>query len=148
MRNGQGERVKNEKKKELWRSVKFLLFSVSAGVIQIGSFSLLNELLHLDYWVSYLIALVLSVVWNFTLNRRYTFQSANNVPIAMLKVALFYVVFTPASTWLEHFLAGQQGWNEYLVTGINMVLNFVLEFLYDRFFVFRDSLDTNDRAKK
>lgn len=140
--------MKNEKKKELWRSVKFLLFSVSAGVIQIGSFSLLNELLHLDYWVSYLIALVLSVVWNFTLNRRYTFQSANNVPIAMLKVALFYAVFTPASTWLEHFLAGQQGWNEYLVTGINMVLNFVLEFLYDRFFVFRDSLDTNDRAKK
>ena len=148
MRNGQGERVKNEKKKELWRSVKFLLFSVPAGVIQIGSFSLLNELLHLDYWVSYLIALVLSVVWNFTLNRRYTFQSANNVPIAMLKVAMFYAVFTPASTWLEHFLAGQQGWNEYLVTGINMVLNFVLEFLYDRFFVFRDSLDTNDRAKK
>lgn len=148
MRNGQGERVKNEKKKELWRSVKFLLFSVSAGVIQIGSFSLLNELLHLDYWVSYLIALVLSVVWNFTLNRRYTFQSANNVPIAMLKVAMFYAVFTPASTWLEHFLAGQQGWNEYLVTGINMVLNFVLEFLYDRFFVFRDSLDTNELAKK
>ena len=140
--------MKNEKKKELWRSVKFLLFSVSAGVIQIGSFSLLNELLHLDYWVSYLIALVLSVVWNFTLNRRYTFQSANDVPIAMLKVAMFYAVFTPASTWLEHFLAGQQGWNEYLVTGINMVLNFVLEFLYDRFFVFRDSLDTNDRAKK
>ena len=140
--------MKNEKKKELWRSVKFLLFSVSAGVIQIGSFSLLNELLHLDYWVSYLIALVLSVVWNFTLNRRYTIQSANNVPIAMLKVAMFYAVFTPASTWLEHFLAGQQGWNEYLVTGINMVLNFVLEFLYDRFFVFRDSLDTNDRAKK
>ena len=104
--------MKNEKKKELWRSVKFLLFSVSAGVIQIGSFSLLNELLHLDYWVSYLIALVLSVVWNFTLNRRYTFQSANNVPIAMLKVAMFYAVFTPASTWLEHFLAGQQGWNE------------------------------------
>lgn len=137
-----------EKKRELIRSVKFTLFSISAGLIQIGSFTLLNELLHLDYWVSYLIALVLSVVWNFTLNRRYTFQSANNVPIAMLKVALFYAVFTPASTWLEHFLAGQQNWNEYLVTGINMVLNFVLEFLYDRFFVFRDSLDTNELAKK
>lgn len=141
--NGMGE-----KKRELIRSVKFTLFSISAGLIQIGSFTLLNELLHLDYWVSYLIALVLSVVWNFTLNRRYTFQSANNVPIAMLKIALFYAVFTPASTWLEHFLAGQQNWNEYLVTGINMVLNFVLEFLYDRFFVFRDSLDTNELAKK
>lgn len=136
------------RKKELIRSIKFTLFSISAGLIQIGCFTLLNELMHLDYWVSYLIALVLSVIWNFTLNRRYTFQSANNVPIAMLKVALFYAVFTPASTWLEHFLAGQQGWNEYLVTAINMVMNFVLEFLYDRFFVFRKSLDTNELAKK
>lgn len=134
--------------KDLIRSVKFTLFSVSAGVIQIGSFTLLNELLHLDYWISYLIALTLSVLWNFTLNRRYTFQSANNVPLAMLKVAAFYLVFTPASTFLENWLTTGYGWNEYLVTAINMVLNFVLEFLYDRFFVFHDSLDTNNLAKK
>ena len=140
--------MKKEKKAELLRSVKFTLFSISAGLIQIGSFTLLNELLHLDYWVSYLIALVLSVLWNFTLNRRYTFHSANNVPVAMLKVALFYAVFTPASTWLEHWLTTGCGWNEYLVTAINMVLNFVLEFLYDRFFVFRGSIDTNELAKK
>lgn len=140
--------MKKEKKAELLRSVKFTLFSISAGVIQIGSFTLLNELLHLDYWVSYLIALVLSVLWNFTLNRRYTFHSANNVPVAMLKVALFYAVFTPASTWLEHWLTTGCGWNEYLVTAINMVLNFVLEFLYDRFYVFRGSIDTNELAKK
>lgn len=140
--------MKKEKKAELLRSVKFTLFSISAGVIQIGSFTLLNELLHLDYWVSYLIALVLSVLWNFTLNRRYTFHSANNMPVAMLKVALFYAVFTPASTWLEHWLTTGCGWNEYLVTAINMVLNFVLEFLYDRFYVFRGSIDTNELAKK
>ena len=140
--------MKKEKKAELLRSVKFTLFSISAGVIQIGSFTLLNELLHLDYWVSYLAALVLSVLWNFTLNRRYTFHSANNVPVAMLKVALFYAVFTPASTWLEHWLTTGCGWNEYLVTAINMVLNFVLEFLYDRFYVFRGSIDTNELAKK
>ena len=140
--------MKKEKKAELLRSVKFTLFSISAGVIQIGSFTLLNELLHLDYWVSYLAALVLSVLWNFTLNRRYTFHSANNMPVAMLKVALFYAVFTPASTWLEHWLTTGCGWNEYLVTAINMVLNFVLEFLYDRFYVFRGSIDTNELAKK
>ena len=139
--------MKKEKKAELLRSVKFTLFSISAGVIQIGSFTLLNELFHLDYWVSYLAALVLSVLWNFTLNRRYTFHSANNVPVAMLKVALFYAVFTPASTWLEHWLTTGCGWNEYLVTAINMVLNFVLEFLYDRFYVFRGSIDTNELAK-
>ena len=82
---------------ELWRSVKFTLFSISAGVIQIGSFTLLMELLHWPEWVSHLTSLVLSVLWNFTLNRKYTFQSATNVPIAMLKVAAFYLMFTPLS---------------------------------------------------
>lgn len=139
--------MKQEARSELLRSIKFLLFSVSAGVIELVSFALLNEILHLPYWVSYLVALVLSVLWNFTLNRRFTFQSANNVPVAMAKVALFYLIFTPLSTLLEHYLTGL-GWNEYLVTGINMVLNFVLEFLYDRFYVFRDSLDTNELAAK
>ncbi len=137
----------SNQKTELLRSLKFLLFSVSAGLIQIGTFTLLNELLHLEYWLSYLIALVLSVIWNFTLNRRYTFKSANNVPIAMLKVAAYYAVFTPLSTWLEHVLTGL-GWNEYLVTFLNMALNFVTEFLYQRFFVFRDSIDTNELAEK
>ena len=136
---------KSSRKKELIRVVKFTLFSISAGLIEILSFTLLNELAHLPYWVSYLIALVLSVLWNFTLNRKFTFQSAANVPIAMLKVAAYYAVFTPLSTLLEHQLAGRLGWNEYLVTAINMVLNFVTEFLYQRFFVFGKSIDT---AKK
>ena len=137
--------MESNKKKEFLRMVKFTLFSISAGLIEIVSFALLNELLHLPYWLSYLIALVLSVLWNFTLNRTFTFQSAANVPIAMLKVACYYAVFTPLSTWLEHQLAGNLGWNEYLVTGINMALNFVTEFLYQRFFVYRNSIDT---AKK
>lgn len=135
-------------KKELLRSLKFLAFSLSAGVIELVSFSLLNELTGWSYWPCYLIALVLSVLWNFTLNRRYTFQSANNVPLAMLKVAGFYAVFTPASTWLGNYLAETLLWNEYLVTILNMVMNFVLEYLFDRFVVFRASLDTNDVAKK
>ena len=129
--------------KEVIRAIKFALISASAGIIQIGTFTLLNELLHLPYWMSYLIALVLSVIWNFTLNRKYTFKSAANVPIAMLKVAAYYAVFTPLSTWLEHLLTTGAGWNEYLVTAINMLLNFVTEFLYQRFFVFGKSLDTN-----
>ena len=138
----------SNKKKEFWRVVKFTLFSASAGLIELGSFALLNELLHLPYWLSYLIALVLSVLWNFTLNRKFTFQSAANVPVAMLKVAGYYAVFTPLSTLLERTLADSLGWNGYLVTAINMVLNFVTEFLYQRFFVFRDSIDTNDLARK
>ena len=138
----------SDKKKELLRSVKFLFFSISAGLIEIGTFTLLNELLHLPYWVSYLTALVLSVLWNFTFNRRYTFQSDENVGKSMALVFLYYLVFTPLSTVLEHQLAGVRGWNEYLVTAINMILNFITEFLYQRFVVYRNSLDTNDRAKK
>ena len=134
--------------KELLRVVKFTLFSISAGLIEMGAFALLNELLHLPYWLSYLVALVLSVLWNFTLNRKFTFHSAVNVPVAMLKVACYYAVFTPLSTWLEHFLAGQLGWNEYLVTAINMVLNFVTEFLYQRFFVFGKSIDTAKKSEE
>ena len=131
-------------KAEMVRWVKFLLFSVSAGVIEIVAFTLLNELVRWSYWPSYLIALVLSVLWNFTLNRRYTFRSANNVPVAMLKTAVFYAVFTPLSTIGGNYLAETLLWNEYLVTVLNMVINFVLEYLYDRFFVFGKSIDTRD----
>ena len=132
-------------KSELGRTIKFVLFSISAGVIQVGSFTLLNELLHLNYWASYLISLVLSVLWNFTLNRKFTFKSAANVPIAMLKVAGFYLVFTPLSTWWTAVLTEPSYgfmWNEYVVLVGTMVINFVTEYLFQRFFVFGNSIDT------
>ncbi len=128
--------------KEFARVLKFAFFSASAGIIELGTFTLFNELLHTPYWLSYLVALVLSVLWNFTLNRRYTFKSAANVPVAMLKVAAYYAVFTPLSTGLEHWYTATLGWNEYLATAANMLLNFVTEFLYQRFFVFGKSLDS------
>ena len=132
-------------KAELIRTVKFVLFSASAGIIQVASFALLNELLHLTYWVSYLISLTLSVLWNFTLNRKFTFHSAANVPIAMAKVAGFYLVFTPLSTWWTAALTEPAYgimWNEYLVLAITMLTNFVTEYLFDRFLVFGNSIDT------
>ena len=132
---------------ELIRTVKFVLFSISAGAIEIGVFTVLYELLHWEYWVAYLIALVLSVVWNFTLNREFTFRSASNVPVAMLKVAAYYAVFTPVTTVLGNYLEGTCGWNGMLVTIMNMLLNFVTEYLYDRFVVFGKSIDTNSRAR-
>lgn len=137
----------SEKKKELIRAVKFTLLSISAGIIQTLSFTLMNELFHWNYWVCYLIALTLSVVWNFTLNRKFTFHSANNIPIAMLKVAAFYVVFTPLSTWGGSALESI-GWNEYLVLVVSMLANFVLEYLYNRFYVFRDSIDSALKEKE
>lgn len=132
------------KNKELLRTIKFTLFSISAGIIQIGAFTLLFEVFRWSEPVSHLVSLVLSVLWNFTLNRKITFQSAANVPIAMLKVACFYLVFTPLSTWGVDALTGI-GWNAYLVEILAMLVNFVTEYLFQRFFVFGKSLDT---AKK
>ena len=139
--------METDKKKEFWRAVKFTLFSVSAGLIEIVSFTLLTEFSGWSYWPCYLIALVLSVLWNFTLNRRFTFRSANNVPVAMMKVAAYYAVFTPVTTILGNYLEGTCGWNGMLVTLMNMVLNFVTEYLYDRFVVFGKTIDTNSRAQ-
>ena len=127
--------------------IKFVLFSASAGIIQAASFALMHELTSLPYTPCYLTALTLSVLWNFTLNREFTFKSANNVPIAMLKVAAFYCVFTPLSTWWGNALTGI-GWNEYAVLAVTMAANLSTEFLYDRFFVYRGSLNTNSRANK
>ena len=133
-------------KREFLRTLKFVLFSISAGLIQILSFTLLEEILHITHWASYLTALILSVLWNFTLNRKFTFQSANNVPVAMLKVAGFYLVFTPLSTWWTAVLTSENvGINEYVVLIGTMLINFVSEYLFQRFVVFRGSIDT---AKK
>lgn len=139
--------MKNEKAEELLRFIKFALFSISAGLVEMGAFALLRELAHWRYWPCYLIALALSVIWNFTLNRKFTFQSAANVPLAMLKVLGYYAAFTPLSTLLGHWLAESLMWNGYVVTGLNMILNFATEFLFQRFFVFGKSIDSAAPAR-
>ncbi len=127
--------------------LKFALFSVSAGLVQAASFTLMLEAARLPYWPSYLIALTLSVLYNFTINRRFTFKSAANIPAAMLKVAGFYAVFTPLSTWLGS-KAATSGVNEYIVLGGAMVCNLLLEYLFCRFVVYRNSMNTNALARK
>ena len=126
--------------KQFFQIVKFTLFSISAGVIQIGSFALL-EIFIKDYWIPYLISLVLSILWNFTLNRTYTFKSAANVPVAMAKVFAFYLVFTPLSTYLGNVAEGN-GVNDFVILLVTMVANFVLEFAFCKFVVYRGKEDT------
>lgn len=128
-------------KKEWVRLIKFVIFSASAGIIQIGAFTLLNELSGWRYWPCYLISLILSILWNFTFNRRFTFKSNANITRAMLLVFAFYLVFTPVTTCLGDWLAEDLQWNEYLVTAINMLLNLSLEYLYQRFVVYRNKID-------
>ena len=124
-----------------WQAIKFTLFSISAGLIQIGSFTILNEFVLPYYWPSYLISLILSIIWNFTLNRRYTFQSAANVPVAMAKLLGYYAIFTPLSTWLGD-LAEKAGINEYLILAVTMLANFVTEFLFCKFVIYRNQENT------
>ncbi len=127
--------------KSFFQLIKFTLFSASAGIIQVVSFALFNEFLNWRYWPAYLLSLVLSVLWNFTLNRRFTFKSAANVPVAMAKVFGFYAVFTPLSTWLGH-LAETAGINDYVILVVTMLSNFALEFLFCKFVVYRNKEDT------
>ena len=144
------------KKQTIVQTVKFVIFSTGAGVIQTVSFTLLNEVLKLDYWKAYLPALVLSVLFNFTVNRQFTFKSAANVPVAMLKVAGYYCVFTPLSTWggnalkawLDLTFPAIASWSEYIVLALTMLLNLSTEFLFCRFVVYRNSINTNKAGKR
>ena len=125
------------KKEQIFQMIKFTLFSISAGVIQVLSFTLFLEVFGWIYWPAYLTSLILSIVWNFTLNRQYTFKSSANVPVAMAKLFGFYLVFTPLSTWLGH-LAETVGINEYLTLAVTMISNFVLEFLFSKFVIYKN----------
>jgi len=133
--------IQTKKEESTTQMIKFFFFSISAGIIQALSFTLLYEIGNLIYWPSYLIALTLSVLWNFTLNRKFTFKSANNIPIAMMKVALFYAVFTPLSTWWGDQLTNIN-WNAYLVLFLTMITNLVTEFIYTKYIVYRNSINT------
>lgn len=129
-----------DNKKQIIQMVKFTLFSISAGIIQVGSFAIL-EIFIKDYWIPYLTSLVLSILWNFTFNRRFTFKSAANIPIAMAKVFGFYLVFTPLSTYLGDLVEGL-GVNDFIILVATMLVNFVLEFLFCKFVVYRGKEDT------
>ena len=135
-----------ENKLPFGQVLKFTLFSISAGIIQTASFALI-EIFIKTYWIPYLTALILSILWNFTLNRRYTFKSAANVPVAMAKLFGFYLVFTPLSTWLGS-LAEAAGWNDFLILLITMLCNFVLEFLFCKLVVYRGKENTLQDKKK
>lgn len=147
--------MKNKNNKELLRAIKFTLFSISAGLIQIISYTLFLELLHFDTWLSYLLSLILSVVWNFTFNRKFTFQSAENLPRAMMLVFCYYLVFTPVSTFWTAALTGSNPFTgqeatcsqglKYVVEAGTMIINFVTEFFYQRFVVFAKSIDTTKK---
>jgi len=129
------------KKEDLLQSIKFTLFSVSAGIIQISTFAIFNDLIKIGWWPSYVLSLILSIIWNFTLNRKFTFKSASNIPSAMFKVFIYYLIFTPVTTILGNYLTSTLHFNDYLVTGMNMLINLITEFLYQKYYVFKDSLD-------
>lgn len=132
--------------KEFFRILKFTLFSISAGAIQVGSAYLLFDLCGVrPKWFVSLVALVLSVVWNFTLNRKFTFKSDANVPKTLILALLFYLPFAPFQTWAMFYFGDKLGGNFWIVEAIIMLLNFVLEFLWQRFVVFRKSIDKTEK---
>lgn len=132
---------------EFRRAIRFFLLSSTAALVEMGSFALLNEVTNWRYWPCYLIALTLSVIWNFGINRKFTFRSTANIPRALGLVFLYYLVFTPLSTWGGDYLAEDLHWNEYLVTVLNILLNGITEFLFQRFVVYGKNVDTAVKKK-
>ena len=151
--------TEKKEKQNFGQFIKFALFSASAGIIQVLTFTLLSEvvvklpamqsamesnatfarIMQNEYGPMYLTALILSVVWNFT------FKSAANVPVAMLKVFAFYLVFTPISTLLGNYFTAKfadVSAINYIVLGLTMATNMITEFLYDKFVVFRGQENT------
>lgn len=127
-------------KQQFFQFLKFLAFSLSAGVIQIVTFELLYTVIGWkSWWATYLISIILSVVWNFTFNRKFTFKAATNVPVSMVLALLFYVPFIPLSVFGGNALEGI-GWNGTLVTLMMMVINFLGEFVWDKFIVFNEKV--------
>ena len=147
------EPVELTRRQEIWKFFQFVFFSISAGVIQVLVYTLLSEALHLNYWLAYLPALIASVLWNFTVNRKFTFKSANNVSVAMMKIAVYYLIFTPLSTWWGNALDGLDVgidaalWGYIILIG-TMVVNFVTEFCVCRFWVYRNSINTSEAGKR
>lgn len=132
---------------EVWRAIKYSLISASAGALEFIVFTLLNEFTTWRYWPCYLIALVLSVIWNFVINRRFTFKSTANVPVAMLEIFGYYLVFTPVSTWGGDYLAETLGWNEYLVTILNLFFNLITEYTFQRLVVYGKNVDNREKKQ-
>lgn len=139
---------KKKDRKELFRAIKFAIVSMSAGIVELGTFTLMNELTNFKYWPCYLTALIASILWCYTVNRRYTFKSGKPIPVVLAYAAAFYAVFTPATTILGNYLAETLMWNEYIVTIINMTLNLTTEYLYDTYVVYRNDMDNNSLAQK
>ncbi|SEU27541.1 GtrA family protein [Paenibacillus sp. NFR01] len=140
--------MENTARTELFRTLKYFTFATSAGIIEMLMFTLLDQFTPWTYWLSYLIALVVSVLWNFTLNREFTFKSNNHIPTAMMKVAAYYAIFTPVTTVLGNHLVENLSWNAYVVTLLNLLLNGVTEYLYQRLYVFGKSIDSKGKIPR
>jgi len=145
--------VKLTRRQETTKFFQFVFFSISAGLIQVLVFTLLKVVLERSYWASYLPALIASVLWNFTINRKFTFKSVSSVPTAMMKIAVYYLIFTPLSTWWGDTLNGLRpginlvAWS-YIVLISTMLINFVTEFGVYRFWIYRSSINSSKAGQR
>ena len=138
------EEIKPSKNQQFIQFIKFTLFSASAGAIQLLSTTILHQWTGwlLDYyWLAYIIGLTLSVIWNFTFNRKFTFKAANNVPLAMTLVIIYNcIIVVPLALGGDALvkLWGEQ-WG-ILVTAISLLINFITEFFWDKYIVFNQKV--------
>ena len=154
----------DQKNGSVWQAIKYFLCAASAGLIQFVTFTIMKTAfdktgvtqsmgtmwffsdINKTTFIATTIALGLSVLWNFTLNRKFTFKAANNVPLAMSLAFLFYVPFYPFQTWyvgtienaINESVGYEASWGAIIAEGTVMLMNGILEFLWQKFVVFRN----------
>lgn len=159
--------IKREKRKTIRQFIKYALCAASAGIIQFLTFTILQAVIPDDgktihflvedmsvvTFSATTVALCLSILWNFTLNRKFTFKDAGNVPKAMILAFIFYIPFYPFQTWYVHTIKELLGASinidaaGIIAEGTVMIMNFILEFIWQKFVVFRKEKPTQEQAQ-
>lgn len=128
----------------------FLYFSLGAGVIKLVSFLLLS-LIDSGHGAVLVLAEIVSVVlsglFNFTWNRKFTFRSTNNIVPGMFLYGLYSLIATPA---VASFIVDltRRGWADWLAKAMKMALHFILDSLYCKFVIFRQVKERASVRKK
>lgn len=99
-----------------------------------------------DYIIGNIIGFVVSVLWSFYWNNKYVFQQKNekqeNLFVALSKVFAAYA-FTGIilSNIISYVLIDIAGWSKYIVPLINSVIGVPVNFVLNKFWVFRNRMD-------
>ncbi|WP_423190547.1 GtrA family protein [Alkalibacterium sp. f15] len=73
--------------------IDYFLFGLVTSSISILSFYVLNEIVGWHYLVANIVAVILSILFSYTVNKRYVFKTHTKTRKAFVKEFVFFVLF-------------------------------------------------------